>query len=213
MNAAFWRDVWRQGRTRFHEGRPNRFLERSISRYVARRRVLVPLCGKSEDLTLLAARGHEVVGVELSELAVRAFFDEHGLAPAVTRQGPCSVFRAGGVEIVLGDFFDVSPDLVRAPDAFYDRAAAIALPPELRARYVGHLRALLAGSPRGLLVTLEYAAGALEGPPFSIDARETRALWAGAPVEELERGRAELARLDDRGVAATEACYWIGGPT
>ena len=39
--------------------------------------VLVPLCGKAHDLAFLAERGHRVVGVELSEIAVRAVFSEH----------------------------------------------------------------------------------------------------------------------------------------
>src|SRR3546814_12861307 len=45
-------------------------------------RVFVPLCGKSLDMAWLAARGHRVLGVELSPLAVGQFFDENGLAPA-----------------------------------------------------------------------------------------------------------------------------------
>ncbi len=34
------------------------------------RRVLVPLCGKTPDLLWLAEQGNEIVGVELSEIAV-----------------------------------------------------------------------------------------------------------------------------------------------
>lgn len=35
--------------------------------------VLVPLCGKSEDLIWLAQQHDEVIGVELSQIAVRSF--------------------------------------------------------------------------------------------------------------------------------------------
>ena len=45
--------------------------------------VFVPLSGKSLDMVWLAEQGHRVLGVELSELAVRQFFDERGLVPAV----------------------------------------------------------------------------------------------------------------------------------
>ncbi len=42
-------------------------------------RVLVPLCGKSVDLLWLVGQGCDVTGVELSEIAVRAFFAEAGI--------------------------------------------------------------------------------------------------------------------------------------
>ena len=41
--------------------------------------VFVPLAGKSIDMVWLASRGHRVLGVELSPLAVEQFFAEHGL--------------------------------------------------------------------------------------------------------------------------------------
>ena len=67
MDPSFWRDRWQAGQIGFHEGRPNSFLERFADRLPRGGRVLVPLCGKAEDLAYLAGRGHEVVGVELVE--------------------------------------------------------------------------------------------------------------------------------------------------
>lgn len=36
--------------------------------------VLAPLCGKSKDMVWLAEQGYRIRGVELSQLAVKAFF-------------------------------------------------------------------------------------------------------------------------------------------
>ena len=83
-----WLKRWREGRTGFHEGRPNDLLVHHAARLAGCRRVLVPLCGKSEDLAFLAARGHDVVGVELAEQAVQAFFAEHDLAPSTATTYP-----------------------------------------------------------------------------------------------------------------------------
>jgi hypothetical protein len=83
------------GQIGFHEGAPNAFLQEHVAKLGASRQVLVPLCGKSEDLAFLAARGHAVVGVELVEDAVRAFFSEHGLTPAVTARGGFTAYSHG----------------------------------------------------------------------------------------------------------------------
>ena len=53
----------------------------------------MPLCGKSLDLLWLAAQGHRVLGVEISPLAVDAFFAEQDLTPTVTDEPP---FRRTG---------------------------------------------------------------------------------------------------------------------
>ena len=88
MDANFWKARWEAGQIGFHEGRPNRYLERYVGRLGTRRRVLAPLAGKAHDLAFLAELGHEVIGVELSEFAARAFFgpckprEIEGLHPA-----------------------------------------------------------------------------------------------------------------------------------
>jgi thiopurine S-methyltransferase len=92
VNEA-WVARWREGRTAFHEGRPNDLLVRHAGWLAGARRVLVPLCGKSEDLAFLAARGHHVVGIELAEQAVHAFFAEHGVAPEIEPRGALTVYR------------------------------------------------------------------------------------------------------------------------
>ena len=79
-----WLARWRDGRIAFHEGHPNVLLEHHIARLAGCRRVLVPLCGKAEDLAYLAAQGHAVLGVELAEQAIREFFEAHGLAPSIS---------------------------------------------------------------------------------------------------------------------------------
>ena len=67
-----WLERWRVGRTGWHEAGGNQGLKRH---WVAvGRRVLVPLCGKTPDLLWLEERGNAVTGVELSEIAVQAFF-------------------------------------------------------------------------------------------------------------------------------------------
>lgn len=184
MEHSFWKARWAEKKIGFHEGRANTHLEQWWPRLgVEGRGVFVPLCGKAEDLAWLAERGHAVVGVELVESAVQEFFSEHGLSPTVERVGALTRYVAGGVTIFAGDYFALTREHLAGATAFYDRAANIALPPELRERYVKHLRALMPSGSRGLLVTIEYDQSKRGGPPFSIAPAETLAAYAGAKVE------------------------------
>ena len=70
----------------------------------------------------------------------------------------------------------------------FDRAAMIALPPSMRARYADELYARLPTGCRGLLVTLEYPQAERDGPPFAIGEDEVRERYASSwQVELLER--------------------------
>lgn len=207
MDAAFWHGRWSEGRIGFHEGAPNAALGRHHERLGAGRRVLVPLCGKAEDLAFLAAQGHEVVGVELVESAVQAFFDEHALTPQVTRGGPLTRWVAGPLTLLSGDVFEVTAALLGPVNALYDRAALVALPEAMRADYVRLLRRLLPTGSPGLLVTLEYAQGRLSGPPFSVPEAELRALFDGCALELLEEGPADGPRFTEAG--AIERCHLV----
>src|SRR5262245_22287608 len=112
MENEFWFARWREGRTAFHEGVANRFLVKFADRLADFRRILVPLCGKAEDLAYFAARGHDVVGVELVEDAIRQFFAEHAITPAIATRGGLPVYTAGTITLVAGDFFATTRDHV-----------------------------------------------------------------------------------------------------
>lgn len=207
MNPDSWFASWREGRIGFHEGAPNTFLACHEARLAGLHRVLVPLCGKAEDLAFLASRGHEVIGVELVEDAVRAFFAEHDLTPAITRRGGLAVYTAGAITVLAGDVFTVTRTDVGTIDAVYDRAALIALPPDVRPRYVAHLRMLIPAGTPGLLVTLEYPQDQMTGPPFAVPEPEVRALYARAEL--LDERAATGGRLATAGFAARERCFGI----
>lgn len=171
-----WQGRWREGRIGWHEPEGSAALKRYWPALSAGRRVLVPLCGKARDLKWLADRGHAVVGVELSTLAVLAFFAEHGLAFTVERAGRLPCYRADDCDIALyaGDYFDFSA----APcDALFDRGALVAMPATERPRYVAHTKRLLRPGAGRLMVTLEYDQERAAGPPFSIAADEVSRYW------------------------------------
>ncbi|HET7204215.1 MAG TPA: thiopurine S-methyltransferase [Steroidobacteraceae bacterium] len=190
MEHDFWHDRWRTRQIGFHQSGPHPFLERwwpSLG-VPARARVYVPLCGKSLDMVWLAVRGHAVVGSELSAIAVEDFFGEQRAPVDVRPHGPFQRHAAGAVELLQGDAFDLTAELLGPVQAAYDRAALVALPPDLRVAYALQFAELMPPGSRTLLIGFEYAQHRKPGPPFSVEADEIERLYRDAfDVRELER--------------------------
>jgi thiopurine S-methyltransferase len=125
----------------------------------------------------LLEQGHRVLGVEISPLAVAAFFQENRLEATVTQKGAFTSWAFAEIEILCGDFFELRAQDLAGVGAVYDRASLIALPPPMRQRYASHLAGLLAPATRCLLVTLEYPQAEMPGPPFSVEESEVRELY------------------------------------
>lgn len=190
MDAAFWRQRWAEGRTGWHHDEVMPLLREHWAAVGAapEARVLVPLCGKSLDMAWLAAQGHAVRGIELVAEGIEAFLAGQGLAalPEPFTQG--ETYRAGSIELLRADVFDLPPAAFAGCAAIYDRAALIALPSQLRRRYAAHVYDALPSGCRGLLITLEFPQAQKEGPPFAVPEAEVRALLEPAwEVELLER--------------------------
>lgn len=179
MDAEFWLERWREGRTHFHQDRVTPPLKKywQTLDLPADSQVLVPLCGKSLDMIWLAEQGFDVLGVELSRMAVEQFFSENGLTPTVQTSAAGTHYRSGRIEIIAGDIFDVDQSLLSGCAGVFDRAALVALPDSMRARYVQHIYAQLPPHYEGLLITLDYLQDQMEGPPFSVPDAEVQALY------------------------------------
>jgi thiopurine S-methyltransferase len=202
MEHEFWESRWAEGRIGFHEGRPNPLLERHVDLLEGRRRVLVPLAGKSVDMRYLAERGHDVVGIELVRAAIEAFFEEQGIESSEVEIGPYRGLSGGGVTLLAGDFFEATREALGHFDAIYDRAALVALPPAMRTRYADHCQRLLGPGGRIALVSFAYEQRLMEGPPFSVDDEAVRLLYAAHHVALVEeRVEPVSPHLRERGLS------------
>jgi len=212
MDPDFWHERWRRGEIGWHARTVNAHLRRFWPELgvPSAARVLVPLCGKSLDLLWLAERGHPVVGVEISAVAVAGLFTEHGLTPTVDEWPPFRRYRAAGLTVLHGDFFALTPAVLGPVVAVFDRAALVALPPALRARYAAHL-IQLAGAAPSLLLTYEYDQTRMPGPPFAVSGAElVRHYGARYHLIELARcdALAEQPALRQRGIDRLTERVW-----
>jgi len=213
MNPDFWHERWQRKEIGFHQQEINAHLQEFWPQLAvpASGQVFVPLCGKSRDLLWLRARGHAVLGVELSPIAVQDFFAENALTPQVTRQGAFERYEADGLAVLSGDFFNLTPALLLGVAGVYDRASLIALPPALRTRYAEQNAAILPAAAGTLLVSMEYPQNEMSGPPFAVREDEVRRLYEKRYTVTCLFSKdilAENPRFRERGLSAlTEKVY------
>jgi thiopurine S-methyltransferase len=210
MEHSFWHARWARDEIGFHAADINPHLAAAFeSLFPASngpRHTLVPLCGKTLDLHWLAARSAQVTGIEFVDRAVIDFFAEAGVTPAIEAVDVGAIHSHGNLRILRGDFFATPTTLAADVDFFYDRAALIALPPELRARYVEKLAALVPTGAQGIIVTIDYDQSVRGGPPFAVSDDHLLDLCSlhfactrieRSPVQDPPRG------LEDRAFAST----------
>ena len=214
MNNEYWLKRWTENRIGFHKDGVNPFLQEFLPQVSkAPGRALVPLCGKSADLAWLAAQGHQVVGVDVSEVAARAFAFERKIAMTAASEPPFTVFRSERIAYYVGDFFNIQPDRMGRFELIYDRAALIALPAGTRPAYAQKLKSLMVPGGSLLLISLEYDPKKMEGPPFAVTEADVRTFFKGLSITRLREYDCieEESRFRERGLDwMKEVVYHVG---
>lgn len=239
MQHDFWQSRWERGHIGFHSEGVNPNLVRHAATWLgtsqqatntepetnldlAEECILVPLAGKSVDITWLAARGACVVAVEFVERAVRSYFDELGQKPLERpfdvglRFDACvpthaGTSGAGSVAFWAADFFALRPEHVGTLTAVYDRAALVAICPERRRNYVEHVASLLPKGARLLLVSFDHDQPG--GPPFSVPPEQVTALlepWFTLTLLSNDDILEQEPRFKQRGVTCFREHVWLG---
>jgi thiopurine S-methyltransferase len=191
MEPSFWRERWRINSIAFHQRDFNPYLIQYQHLLPTDGTILVPLCGKSRDMLFLAQRGNQVVGCELVETALEAFYQENGLHAQRSEEPPFIRFEAENIRTYAGDFFALTNKQTGPVAAIFDRAALVALPEAMRQQYLEHTFSFLEPGGVCLMVGLRYEGENPSGPPFSIPAQE---------VTERTKGFADFRFLQESDV-------------
>ena len=193
MKQEFWQEKWQANEIGFHQDASHPLLKKYFSALALQHgaRVFVPLCGKSSDMIWLQEQGYEVVGLELSEIAVQSFFSENKIDVSISEAEGYLRFQSAHIEILCGDFFSVRRELLGDIAAVFDRAALIALPPEMRVQYAEKMRQVMGPGIEMLLIALEYEQGIINPPPFAVVQDEVMTLYnSWCDIERLEKASA-----------------------
>lgn len=208
MEPNYWQQRWQSNRIGFHALDVNPMLVTYFKALSLKedKRIFIPLCGKTRDIFWLLSNGCMVVGAELSEIAVAQLFIELEIEPQISDVGNFKLYNAENIDIFIGDIFDLSENIIGHVDAVYDRAALVALPAELRARYAPHIIEISGGAPH-LLLCFEYDQTLMDGPPFSVGEAEVTELYR-------DKYRLKLLARDVlpgglKGKHAAKECAWL----
>lgn len=195
MNAEFWHNRWQEKRIGFHQPDVNPLLTKYFTQLnlPANSRIFAPLCGKSVDMIWLAEQGFDIVGIELVESAVQAFFIENDISYTIKPHSENSdikcyqgILSEQTIALWAADIFTLTSHDIGHVDAVYDRAALIAMPPELRLQYSQQVCSLSQNSPQ-LLLILNYNQNKRAGPPFSISPEQIQQYYsAHYQIHQLE---------------------------
>lgn len=211
----FWIRRWQQKDIPFHQQQVNSDLPKYWSQLALKpsSTVLVPLCGKSLDMVWLREKGHYVIGIELSTIAIEQFFETIN-EPFQTKQiNGFSVFTNNQYEIWSGDIFQMNKKLFKPINAVYDRGSLIALPNTKRQQYVSHISYWLKDNGKILLKTAVYNQEEMQGPPYSVPEQEVLQLYQQFSniqrVKSNPRPPADMQRYLERGCKTFIDETWI----
>lgn len=213
MDHSFWLDRWQKSDIGFHQAAAHDFLARHWPALGVAKgaEVLVPLCGKSNDMVWLADQGHAVIGTELAQSAIDQFFAERTRAPATVAEIGFAVSRAGPYTLWCGDHLALDPGVTRRIGGVFDRAALVAMPHIMQKPYAEKLAGLTPSGVPVLLVSLDYDPSEMDGPPFSISPRRIDELFGRdfhITLLENRDGLNASQNLKKRGLTALQEMAW-----
>ncbi|CAA6821003.1 MAG: Thiopurine S-methyltransferase (EC [uncultured Sulfurovum sp.] len=206
---SLWLQRWENREIGFNQNQPNSFMVKHFDNLNLETgtRVLVPLCGKSIDISWLLAKGHKVTGVELSEQAVIELFDELTMSPNISKIDGLILYSTENLEVYVADIFEINSEMLGKIDAIYDRAALVALTTEVRVNYTAHLRDISNHAPQ-LLLCFEYDQSLMNRTPYSVEESEVRKHYGEHYTLKLLT-REEIAGGFKGGLIASDAVWLL----
>lgn len=186
MEPEFWFESWKAegSATSFHRPDIHPFVQKHLNPEMLKgKRVLVPLCGKTNDMMWFREHADHVIGIELVDKAILQFFEEQNLPYNNSRK---DFFEAERLSIIHKDLFELTAEDLGMVDLIYDRASLIAFPEKMRVDYINKLDQLSHVGTQTLLITLEYAP-ILPTPPFSLNEADIKGYYgSNHTIEHVE---------------------------
>lgn len=180
MEDNYWLNKWKTNDITFHENEVNVDLIAYFDTLNLKSGdcIFVPLCGKSIDMIWLAEKGLRVIGAELSPIACHEFFAALNITPHITTHTYYTKYQHENIELLCGDLFNLTSTDFPIIHAVYDCKALIALPPDLRKKYIEHIIKCVSPNIKILLLTRESVCQ-VKPPPYPVSKAEVDSLYGG----------------------------------
>ncbi|XP_053103415.1 thiopurine S-methyltransferase [Hemicordylus capensis] len=180
-----WLQKWQTNNIGFHNEEIHPLLRKYLDMLLNGRsglKIFVPLCGKAIEMKWLADMGHHVLGVEISESALKDFFAEQNLSfteETVPEIPGAKLFKSlsGNISLYCCSIFDLTSTVIGKCNGIWDRGSLVAVNPCDRERYANLLLSLMDRKCCCLLVTCSYDASKHKGPPFYVPDSEVNSLF------------------------------------
>jgi methyl halide transferase len=165
LSAEYWDRRYQEGSTPWNLGVPAPPLVSLLAspNSPTPGRIAVLGCGTGYDALLFAEHGFEVVGCDLSALAIET-------------AKSAALERGLTVEFLERDIFALIPEFSQSFDYVLEHTCFCAIDPTLRPKYVELVSTLL--RPNGKLLGLFFTHNRPGGPPFGSTTKEIRELFA-----------------------------------
>ena len=216
MEISYWKSRWHQDNTGWQMESvypllPDLWKRQGLKSQTT---VLVPLCGNSPDLHWLVEAGHRVIGVDVSEKALKHAMEYHSTEFTEDTSHGFRIFRSSKMDLWQGDFLTLPTHKLPDIDLIYDKAALIALPPEMRPDYAQQIRRLTNPQTQQLVQTFEYEQHEMPGPPFSVHENEIANYYGNHFSIEVVHEQSKLdafPKFQQRGLSSyfTEKVYHL----
>nr|XP_056710551.1 thiopurine S-methyltransferase [Euleptes europaea] len=191
-----WLKKWQLRNIGFHIEQGHPLLKKYLDIFLNGRnglKIFFPLCGKAVEMKWLADLGHHIVGVEISESALKEFFTEQNLAyseETVPEIPGAKLLKntSGNISLYCCSIYDLTSTVAGKFDAIWDRGSLVAINPCDRERYANLMLSLMNWRCCCLLVTVSYDPNKYKGPPFYVPDSEVKRLFGQrCDIKQLEK--------------------------
>ncbi len=213
MDLSYWKKRWQEGNIGWH----NEKVDNDLQTFVKNERpslsspVLIPLCGKTLDIDWLAQQSFDVVGVDVSPLALKAVVARNSGAWSTQTHPKAVVHSHRRIQLWEADFFDWAQTAQATYCWVWDRAAFVAIDPSLRTHYLQAMAQLLRPDGFMLCKTFAYAQELSTAPPYSVTEAQMLALsapWFTAKRIQSNTSFHESGTLARRGAPQVTTDVW-----
>ncbi|CAF2835798.1 unnamed protein product [Rotaria sp. Silwood2] len=204
----FWVEKWQQNSIGFHRTFVSDLFKKHIlPKLLSSKKqkcVVFPLCGKTLDMKAVLDTGHQVIGIEGSQAAIEAFFNENNIPYETEKDenNQCEIYKGINCPVTMyfADFFTFNKPLPPV-DYIWDRGGIVAINPSTREQYRDCLlRMMTPGHTQLFLVIINYTDPAFKGPPYLVSDDGVNHLFGSICSSELVEAHDETEEFNSRDV-------------